>query len=119
VTILADSVHICLFLFPLLILFLGSCRDCLEICVVLFLKEKRLLPPLDVETNLSSTNIDDSSRGVQEWPPLGIMLTLEPKSQSASGKFTMPMEIGMTVHPGLPLLTGRRSVITSTTGLVQ
>ena len=34
---------------------------------------------------------------------LGIMLTLEPKSQSASRKSTMPMEIGMTGRPGSPL----------------
>ena len=47
------------------------------------------------------------------------MLTLEPKSQSASGKFTMPMEIGMTGHPGSPLLTDRRSVVTSVMGLLQ
>jgi len=25
--------------------------------------------PLDVETDLGSTNLDDKSRGVQEWPP--------------------------------------------------
>ena len=98
-TILADSVHICLFLFLLLVLFLGSCRDCSGICVVLFLEGKCLLLPLDVETDLGSTSVDDSTRGVQEWPPrmqrfLRIMLTLEPKSQSASGKSTMPMEIG-------------------------
>ena len=118
-TILADLVHICLFLFLLLVLFLGSCRDCSGICVVLFLEGKRLLLPLDVETDLGRTSIDDSSRGVQEWLPLGIMLMLEPKSQSASRKSTMPMEIGMTGHPRLSLLTGRRSVITSTTGLLQ
>ena len=39
VTIFADSVHICLFLFLLLVPFLGSCQECSEICVVLFLKE--------------------------------------------------------------------------------
>ena len=88
----------------------------------LVLEGKRLLLPLDVETDLGSTSVDDSSRGVQEWPPrtqrffnipfgklsvrfasLGIMLTLEPESQSASGKSTMPMEIGMTGRPGSPL----------------
>ena len=47
------------------------------------------------------------------------MLTLEPKSQSASGMSTMPMEIGMTGRPGSPVLTGRRSVVTSVTGLLQ
>ena len=47
------------------------------------------------------------------------MLTLEPKSQSASGKSTMPMEIGMTGRPGSPLLTGRRSVVTKVTVLLQ
>ena len=47
------------------------------------------------------------------------MLTLEPKSQSASGTSTMPMEIGMTGHPGSPLLTGRRSVENSVTELLQ
>jgi len=51
-----------LFLFLLLFLFLGSCRDCSEICVVLL--------PLDVETDLGSTSIDDSSPGVQVWPLL-------------------------------------------------
>ena len=102
-TFLAGSVHICLFLFLLLVLVLGSCWDCSGIGVVLFLEGKRLLLPLDVETDLGSTSVDDSSRGVQEWLPLGIMLTLEPKSQSASGKSTMPMEIGMTGHPGSPL----------------
>ena len=34
---------------------------------------------------------------------LGIMLILAPKSQSASRKSTMPMEIGMTGRPGSPL----------------
>jgi inactivated superfamily I helicase len=57
---LADSVHICLFLFLLLVLFLGSCRDCSEACVVLFLKETLLLP-LDVETDLGSISVDDCS----------------------------------------------------------
>ena len=52
--ILGDLVHICLFLFLLLVLFLGSCQDCSEICVVLFLEEN-VFPPLDVETNLGST----------------------------------------------------------------
>ena len=47
------------------------------------------------------------------------MLMLEPKSQSASGTSTMPMEIGMTGRPGSPLLTGRRSVENSVTGLLQ
>ena len=47
------------------------------------------------------------------------MLTLEPKSQSASRTSTMPMEIGMTGHPGSPLLTGRRSVVNSVTGLLK
>jgi len=58
-----------LFLFLLLVLFLGSCWDCSEICVVLFLKESLLLP-FDVETDLGSTSVDDNSRGVQEWPLL-------------------------------------------------
>jgi len=39
------------------------------------------------------------------------MLTLEPKSQSASGKSTMPMEIGMTGRPGSPLLILSRMVV--------
>jgi len=39
------------------------------------------------------------------------MLTLEPKSQSASGKSTMLMEIGMTGRPGLPLLILLRTVV--------
>ena len=47
---------------------------------------------------------------------MGIMLTLGPKSQSASGTSTMPMEIGMTGRPGSPLLTGRRSVVHSVEG---
>ena len=34
----------------------------------LVLEGKRLLP-FDVETDLGSTSVDDSSRGVQEWPP--------------------------------------------------
>jgi len=34
----------------------------------LVLEGKRLLPPLDVETDIGSTSIDDSSRGVQEYP---------------------------------------------------
>ena len=29
---------------------------------------KRLLPPFNVETDPGSTSMDDSSRGVQEWP---------------------------------------------------
>ena len=47
------------------------------------------------------------------------MLTLELKSQSASGTSTMPMEIGMMGRPRSPLLTGRRSVVNSVTGLLQ
>ena len=39
------------------------------------------------------------------------MLMLEPKSQSASGKSTMPMEIGMTGRPGSPLLILLRTVV--------
>ena len=35
----------------------------------LVLEGKRLLLPLDVETNLGSTSVDDSSRGVHELPP--------------------------------------------------
>ena len=35
----------------------------------LVLEGKRLLLPLDVETDLGSTSVDDSSQGVQEWPP--------------------------------------------------
>jgi len=61
VTIVTDSVHICLFLFLLLVLSLCSCRDCSKIYVVLFLKENLLLP-LDVETDLGSTSVDDSPR---------------------------------------------------------
>ena len=33
----------------------------------LVLEGKRLLP-LDVETDIGSTSVDDNSRGVQEWP---------------------------------------------------
>ena len=39
------------------------------------------------------------------------MLTLEPKSQSAFGKSTMPIEIGMTGRPGLPLCVVRPPLI--------
>jgi len=42
---------------------------------------------------------------------LGIMLTLEPKSQSACGKSTIPMEIGMTGRPGSPLWVVRPLLI--------
>jgi len=45
-------------------------------------------------------------------------LTLEPKSQSASRKSSMPMEIGMTGRPGSPLLTGRRSLCLPPMGLI-
>ena len=40
----------------------------MELCSFV-LEEKCLLPPLDVETDLSSTSVDDSSPSVQEWPP--------------------------------------------------
>jgi len=43
------------------------------------------------------------------------MLTLEPKSQSASGK-SMPMEIGMTGRPGSPLLNFLRTVVVVVVG---
>jgi len=36
----------------------------------LVLEGKCLLSPFDVETDLGSTSIDDSSRDVHEWPPL-------------------------------------------------
>ena len=39
------------------------------------------------------------------------MLTLEPKSQSASRKSTMSLEIGMTGRPGSPLLILLRTVV--------
>ena len=122
VIILADSVHICLFLFLLLVLFLGSCRDCSEICVVLFLKEN-VFPPLDVETNLGSTGAYKVPTRTQRFfnipfgklyvrsATVGIMLTLEPESQSASGKSTMLMEIGMTGCPGSPLWVVRPLLI--------
>jgi hypothetical protein len=38
-----------------------------------------------------------------------MMLTLAPKSQIASLKFMLPMEIGMTGLPGSPFLVGRVS----------
>ena len=39
------------------------------------------------------------------------MLMLKPKSQSASGKTTMPMEIRMTGRPGSPLRVVRPLII--------
>jgi hypothetical protein len=36
-----------------------------------------------------------------------MILTLAPKSQIASLKFTLPMEIGMIALPGSPFLVGR------------
>jgi len=38
---------------------------------------------------------------------LGIMLTLAPKSQIASLKFVLPIEIGITGLSGSPFLIGR------------
>ena len=89
----------------------------------LVLEGKRLLPPLDVETNLGSTGVYKVPTRTQRFfnipfgklsvgsASLGIMLTPEPKSQSASGKSTMPMEIGMTGCPGSPLLVVRPLLI--------
>ena len=75
VTILADSVHICLFLFLLLVLFLGWCRGCSEVCVVLFLKESLLLP-LDVETDLGSISV----ASLRWWVPSPQYQSLSPWS---------------------------------------